>query len=71
MKTKISNIFPIRWEEHPFLYGLFSLGDMGGNNALFDEPHISDAEALRRDWAKIGNDMRTVMSIYGKEMGQC
>lgn len=71
MKIKLSRIFPIKWEEHPFLYGMFSLGDIGGNNSLFDEPRISDAEALRMDWAKIGNDMRNVMNIYGKEVDLC
>lgn len=61
---KLSNIFPVKWEKHPFLYGIFSLGDIGGNNTLFDEPSISDAEALRRDWMKIGNDMKIAMNIY-------
>lgn len=71
MKIKLSSVFPINWEKHPFLYGLFSLGDIGGNNSLFDEPRISDAEALRRDWEKVGNDMRISMNIYGKGMGVC
>lgn len=71
IKSKMSKIFQLDWEKHPFLYGLFSLGDIGGNNALFDEPHKSDAELLREDWAIIGNDLRKAMHIYGKEAGLC
>ncbi len=67
----MSRYFPVAWEKHPFLYGILSLGDFGGNNALFDEPGRSDAEVLRQDWATIGNDMRKAMRLYGKEIGLC
>jgi len=68
---KRTRLLPINWEKHPFLYGLFSLGDMGGNNNLFNEPQKSDAEFLREDWARIGVDMKKAMTIYGKEIGLC
>lgn len=68
---KKNKLLPISWEKHPFLYGLFSLGDLGGNNSLFHEPQKSDAELLREDWAKIGADMKKAMNTYGKEIGLC
>lgn len=71
IRENISRYFPIAWEKHPFLYGLFSLGDFGGSNAIFDEPDQSDAEALRQDWMTIGNDIRKAMRLYGKEVGSC
>lgn len=71
IKECISRYLPIEWDRHPFLYGLLSLGDFGGNNALFDEPAQSDADVLRQDWTAIGNDMRKAMRLYGKETGSC
>lgn len=71
IKENISRYFPIEWEKHPFLYGLLRLGDIGGNNALFDEPAQSDADVLRQDWMTIGNDIRLAMRLYGKEAGSC
>lgn len=71
MNIKIPHFFHVDWEKNPFLYGLFRLGDLGGNNGLFNEPTKSDAELLREDWAKIGQDIRAAMNLYGKEVGLC
>lgn len=71
IRTKVPYLFHVDWEEHPFLYGLFSLGDLGGNNSVFDEPSKSDAEFLKEDWARIGDDMRKAMCLYRKEVGLC
>ena len=72
MKKSIKNrLLPINWEKHPILYGLLSLGDLGGNNSIFNEPHKSDAELFREDWSTIGADMKKAMNIYGKGIGLC
>lgn len=49
------------------LKGLLSLGNLGGDNSLFNDYLKGDnASDLRKDWEAIGNDMRKVMNLKQK-----
>jgi len=61
----IKNISGLR----SFLFGLGSLGNISGGYITFRRnAHKSDLEAIRGDWMKIGDDMRTAMSEMDKRV---
>jgi len=54
-----------------FLKGFASAFDITGQT-LLDFPDLKngfqrDAEALRRDWQRVGNDLRTAMDSFANE----
>ena len=58
----IKNIF-----SSPFMWGIGSVIDIrGGERFRTRRPmpkRLSDGEALRRDWEKVGNDIRKAMAM--------
>jgi hypothetical protein len=66
-KSKIANSFKLP----TFLKGFASAFDITGQT-LLDFPDFSngfqrDAEALRGDWRRVGNDLRAVMNSLAHE----
>lgn len=50
---------------HNLLEGLKNLGNLEGDNSLFnDYLRGSNVSDMRKDWAAVGADMRKVMNIY-------
>lgn len=50
---------------HNLLEGLKNLGNLGGDNSLFNDYLMgSDVSDMRKDWAAVGADMRKVMNIH-------
>lgn len=50
---------------HNLLEGLKNLGNLGGDNSLFnDYLRGSNVSDMRKDWAAVGADTRKVMNIY-------
>jgi hypothetical protein len=54
-----------------FLKGFASAFDITGQTLLdfpdFDTGFQKDAEALRNDWQRVGNDLRTAMDSFAHE----
>jgi len=54
---------------HPFVWGIGSVLDLRGSPMRRYRPRrpmpkrLSDEEALRQDWEKVGNDIRKAMAM--------
>lgn len=52
-----------------FLYGFGSLGNISGSyTSIRRRTRMSDLDALRSDWQKVGDDIRTAMNRYDSEL---
>lgn len=51
----------------PFLWGIGTLGNIGGNYISFhDYMRKNNTDELRDDWRKIGEDMRKAVAVLRK-----
>ena len=49
--------------------GIVSFGNVFVSTIRNRYAQMSDLDMLRKDWETIGNDMKTAISIYRKEVG--
>ena len=72
-KTKINDMrmkqFITKIQDNHVFRGIASLGNVFGSPIRSRYARMSDMDILRKDWEIIGNDMKTVISIYRKEVG--
>lgn len=56
----------LRRRNSSFLWGVATLGNLGGRRIFRDLPELDSAKALGSDWRKVGNDIREAMKQSAK-----
>ena len=64
MKQLIAKI-----QDNHVFRGIASFGNAFGSPIRSRYARMSDLDILRKDWEIIGNDMKTAINIYRKEVG--
>ena len=61
--------FIAKIQDNHVFRGIASFGNVFGGPIRNRYSRMSDLDILRKDWEVIGNDMKTAINIYRKEVG--